>query len=732
MLPEDIELIPFPASDTVPVKLVTSSYSRSTAPSFVPRFNTGKKGDNDDDLTQHKTITFAGGELQIIHKDDTQVRSLDAVYNRTTDDIFPLQLPTSITVSGASTSASYVSAWATNNIFTLVAVREAGTTTKLYKITSAGVLSVITLPVAISGSTVEVMDIVFHGAFAFLCGQNATTQVNCHRYDYNANTWQDITGGIVKWAVIRNVLYGVSRVGVFSATNEFAASAATWTLIKNVGPSDPNNDFPSYFQEFNGAGWIVKPSGLYRFDGVDIVRILEQKLSNLCRYNGALYYTLNDRYLYRFDGTNIELLYTFDNDTYITSLAPHNQYLSILFYKLARNSSGVLTGLVDYYAKLYDGESLFGLMKYVTTQTKEGLYPLVSGGTRLFLMYGGTTGNAYSFFSYDTNPTSLFAVRASASSMSFTTSDIDCDTPSLFKGLERIELDFEGLTAGDTIKFYRQFFSGTSWATTWTQIGGDITTSTTMAGIQMNGRNAFSTSSETSRFKKVRFRVDITTASSSTLKLRSFSFHYVVTPRLRYRWQIGVKSLSNMVGNNGQPVSQNLTAFPNTVVNTNYLYGRLMDLFGEGRPFWLRDVDYNLLNASFTNVATSFVLQGHAPAHQTYPFIEQSGAPLFYLVLDTSTGNFEVFRVSSITPSSSASPTATVNIVASERGLYSYNWSFTNNATTRAYPLRRVVMTNLVRDVYVPTPTTLLGDNDGASPTHTLRDHDLLFELTEV
>ena len=686
-----------------------ASYVRETAPSSIPRFNTGKLGDNDDDLTQHETIKFDGGAGQIMHKEDNMVLRLQGAYDARKNELHPMQTPTSINTGSGFTGGVFISAKATNGPITFVAVRESATN-KLYKIDANGTLTTITLPVAISGSTIEIMDLKFHKEYLYTCGQSSTVDQNCHRYNYQANTWQDITGAVVKYAVIRNTLYGMNRVGVFSCTNEVAAGPASWTFLKYVGPSDPTGDLPTGFEEFNGAGWITKPSGLYRFDGVDIVKILDQEVKNICKFNGALYYNIQ-KLVYRFDGTNIELIQDFSDTVNIIGIQPHKSWLAILVMHM--DVALGFTGTYEYYnVHTYDGSMFQTIYKKINPSIKSGLGPLISANNRLLMGDQTVTANAMSFLSLATD--TLYTTRAFNTEVSILSSDIDCDSPSIFKQLERVEINFAGLGASDSVKVYRKFYDGVAWETDYTLIG-TITTGTTFNGVQVNSGDVFGPSNANT-FKKVRIGIEVIVASGSSFVMSDFSLHYLSSPRHRWRWQVGLKAQRDIVGNDGGIIEQS-----NGLTTADSVMGRFTNMLYTSKPVWLRDVDFNTVSGSHSTAVTSIVVNGVVPFDgSNVPTTGVSALPLYFIAQVTPT-TWEVLRAKSVVNNLNGTSTIAVN----ERGRY--GTAQTLAVGTKVYPLYRAQLTRILRDAFVPTPETL-----GDSEIDTDREHDLLLELTEV
>jgi hypothetical protein len=464
------------------------SLMRDSAPLVASKFSTGAQGETDLDLLKNKSLkSVQGGMFQRDWEDDQKAARVVGVFNRYDKNLYPAPPR-----SSSSSASGYPTAKAESEGMSFVAYGSFSASTyfnSIYKMTYGGGVSAVTLPAGLASNGISnISSMWFHKNYLFVnCNDTAGLE---YRYDIANNTWQAISGGTSFFFTIRTNLYAINVPSdIYSVTNETAASAATFTFVTSAGSRDPS-DKATHAIEFNGAAYISKPSGIYRFDGTNAIRVLTHYTNEMRVWNGAIYYVAGG-WLYKFDGTTVTRIQFFGTQEIgawgapSMQLASNSDFLFIATIALTSAYTQIdklnvgATALKRIYA--YDGVG-FTLM-HETSITVGTYYTagVVTTSRRLFDVLGLSnsaptpvwTGTYYSF---DLSTMYQASAVTANSLLEITTSEFDDGYPNVFKALETIAPNYTGMIAGDSIAVTYSYYDGTSWSS-WITAGTLTSTS---------------------------------------------------------------------------------------------------------------------------------------------------------------------------------------------------------------------------------------------------------------
>lgn len=687
------------------------SFVRDSAPLISTKFSTGEQGQSDLDLLKVKTWkSFKGGGLNRVWDDDNRGLRCLGFYNQYNDNLYPAVPYTSLSVPNTYLGTNHsVTARVSNSNLTFVAHREGpGNQNRLQKITSAGVVTDIALPVAVGLSVANIDSLVLHKGYLFVCGTNPSVGMNVHRFNYLTSTWQDVGGVLRRMATLRGQLYGVNVLNqAFSVTNEEVAGTITYTLLKSFSFADAFTNNPKSITEFNGALWIAIPQGLYRFDGADVVRVLPMNVDAVTTYNGALYF-MNDGWLYRFDGVNLERIQYFGDDELVSTygLWAFSDYLCILTTVGASSkySSSDASGTPNTRVYTYDGVG-FNL---VFEETMAQQYTCVTSvGSRLLICSVATGLFTYGYVSVDfsrryktTSGTSPYKIEA-------TTSEFDDGFPNIFKSLEAVEVDYSNILSTDVITVAYQYYDGKTWSA-WITLGTITYTTDNRIELVESGSIV-----KLAKAFKVRAVGVILGSTASNLSLKSITLRYTLQPRMRWRWQVGVIAQGF---SQHTPIMDRLGA--EVLGDANDFNNKIIKSIKSKTPIYLFSPDYAQLLATATSSDTTIYVKGQLPIY-TDPYNEY---PL--IAVKNNSGVWEILRVASVLYDGIGDATT---IVVKERGYLGITPAqLTFNTQFRlAY---KVYITRLLRDAPVLDEITYNEQSTGESQLM----REFMLELVEV
>lgn len=692
------------------------SFVRDTAPLVAPRFSTGQHGQSDLDLLKSTAVTnFSGGMFQVDWDDDTRVARLNGVYNPYNSMLYPVPAPTAY-ASVLNTGKPL--AKVETELYSYIAfgsfVTGSGYVSKLYKLDkNSGVLTQITLPSIFNGgagANANISDLGIHKQYLYISSQQLGGYIQNYRMNIVDNTFQAIGGYGVLMRALRGTLYHINIESIiYAMTNETIAGSATYTQVDTCGQSNPNVSAPTDALEFNGALWIAKPEGLFRFDGVKAVKVLKLKISKLTEYNGALYFVAN-QWLYKFDGTNVTRLQFFGYGEVPASFSSNQDYLFFETFTtygtfqsdvFKANSSNSLRRL---YA--YDGQGFTILREWDVT----GLYKplevaiLYTDNTLLDIYCTAQTPAELAYYDIRYNKfilSDIFKATAITPTavLDFTTSEFDAGYPNVFKSANAFEVMLTGITAGDTLAVTYQIFDGREWGS-WLTLGS--ITSTTDNKIEI-------TIPENMLFKRIKFNVTATLATASTLAIKGCSIRWTLQPRTRWRWQVALVAygteIIDVLGNS-------------TTQSANVLNNLITRSIKSKTPLNMLAPDYGVVKTSVNASATTLVLKGDVPIYadpyDEYPMIAVRNASAVW----------EFLRVTNVVYSAVSNDTT---VTIAERGYLGVTPG-TIPVVAEVHVAYRVYVTRLMRDALTLDETTY---NEQSTKNSQIK-REFTLELTEV
>lgn len=697
-----------------PAPFLVNDISRQSAPDFIPRFNTGGQGLQDSDLMHTDEISFDGGMFQPYYVDSNKVNYLQGLIDPPTGKIYPaFPRPVQGFDSYIGTDQSFTAK--ADTYYGAYVAQRRGSTNKLYHIASSGAFTTIALPAAISGSAAPITSLVFWKKYLFVAGEtSSSTYFNLHRYNIDTGTWQDVSGYGVYWFELRNSLYHINRSSmIYLGSNLEAAAAATWTAVKSVGPTSQATDLPRGVVDFNGAAWIAKASGLYRFDGVDVVKILDMPINNLTLFNGALYFNIHNL-LYRFDGSTLEKLQDFSADSStIQALGATTNHLAIATIRTDTTHYSTFSSTNNYVVHYYDGASFFVAATYNDTTNSGDIDLFFTSGTTLYVTKRSTATS--------TNKSYMMSIGSYRSDFGLQrniyviTSDLDNNLPNISKTLHGVRVMFEELGTNDSIEVQASFYRDGNW-TSRSNLGTINSSSVDTSGNQENFLDLVS-SSVNRRYEKLRLYIKVTAAADSEITLRSIGYDYLIVPKRRYRWVLDIAPSSDSITDNQNAIPSPVST---RVYSNNVHTDRILQYFHDENLFYFCGPDYATTTTSYTSSDLEFTLSGSLPY---WSFYYDSSAARPYLVIesDNFSGGYEVLRISSASILNGGIMTVTVR----ERDFVTDPAAIASGA--KVYLAHRATITRLLND-----RISLDANNRVNDGLHSELEHHWKLEITQA
>lgn len=686
---------------------------KSSASTIAPRFSTGAQSQSDLDMLKSASIDdFGGGMFQNAWEDKHKASRVVGFYNRYNDSLYPTP-EFNTTGQGVITAAHpqlnntwRITAKVESELYVFVAfsqVSGGNLNNSLFrkaKYTGSADWVEITLPVGVGTGALGISDISpitdlsIHKGFLYVSGQveNATasgTHFTNFRYSLAAGTWQNLGGYGVMMRPLRGVLYHLNINGtIYAMSNELAASAATYTAIDQVGVNDVSNTFIGA-EEFNGALWIFKVDGIFRFDGLKATRVLPLKATIVTQYNGALYFG-SSNWLYRFDGTNLEKIQYFGQAEVLSSFSVSPDFLFIQT-KVVSSASYIDDPKPDpgtpppantyqirhYY---YDGVGFYMLDERSITLTTTLTAACFYVGDTFCFVYPDV--NDWYHKQTDLTKLGLSTSVATTSQLEVTLSDFDDGFPNVLKAQETLRVLFQDKAASDTIVVKYQLYDGQTW-------GSWLTASTAATGlIELNAPLD-------KLYFRIRVNVTVTLSAASSISLKGVALGYTLQPRVRWRWQLGLMTEGNSAIETRNNVKIELDA--------NQLTNIITQSIKQKTPVWLTAPDYARVNLAVNAASLSLRVGGQIPVY-TDPY----GEPVYIAVKNVN----NVWEILKVTAVSYDQPNDRTTLTLAARGYLGVTAAnIAVDAEVR--PIYKVYVTRLLRDapellpnVYNQQPTT--------------------------
>lgn len=692
-------------------------YTRDSAPLVASRFSTGAQGQTDLDLLKAVSSTMAGGMFQRTLSDPQKVARAIGVFNKYDENLYPAPALTEYDITAVN-SAYRASAKCENEIYVFLAyyyISGSIVYHKLVKITKGGLgtpsWSSITLPsTIITTGNCHITDMSFHKGYLYVSGQapvgGTETFITNHRYDIQNNTWQDLGGYGVLMRSMRGVLYHINKESmIYAMSNETAASAATYTFLDYVGFTETNKSVPTGAEEFNGALWIAKPDGLYRFDGFKSMKILSLFPKNLTVFNGALYFEAAG-WLYRFDGTTVERLQYFGSLEKLMSISASSETLLVQTFvpvdggyissdKGTTVSPG--TGILRHYS--YDGAAFYILSEtsidYVAGYSYAGVVAYI--GTKMLAVFQNNQEQAwYMELSQFFDST----VVTSSCQLEYTASEFDDGFPNVLKSAEAIEVLSSGLVPGDVLTVKYQLYDGDSWSSWYT--AGTITSTTSNLLEIVNDAQKL--------FLRIRVNVKATSiASGSTMSVKGGGLRYTLQPRTRWRWNLTLMATGNGIAQDRANVK--------ITDDSNFLSNQIVNSIKSKTAIFLFAPDYGVISVASNNADLTLDIGGRPPI-VTDPYGDAQ-----YIAVKNHDGFWEILRVASVSYNAGSDVTT---ITVKERGYLTTPAALDVGA--EFHICYKVYVTRLLRDTNILDQNSYSEQNTGESQLQ----REFMLELVEV
>lgn len=690
--------------------------NRDSAPLIAPKFSSGAEGQTDLDLLKAVSVDdLSGGMFQRDWISPNKVARSIGVFNPMDRNFYPSPTPVAV---GTSFSNGMIICKVESELVTYFVTGQYSApnfVNRLFAVdNSAGTISEITLPSAFfTGSTLYINQMALHGGFLYI-SSNSTIRL-CYRMDISNNTFYNAGGRLVMSAELRGVMYGINiENDIHSMANEFSTtSQIVYTKLDRIGFYNGVSSRPTDIVEFNSALWICKPEGIFRFDGVRSVKVLDLYTRKFQLYNGALYFMAN-HWLYKFDGTNVTKLQFFDENEEL-AICPYTANSDYLFiqtrivnysaYAAVYDKTGAGSGVGSSRVYMYDGQSFTLLTEDSLTSSYAAPYTgLVRSGKWLLDLRHTPTSSSdtpqytATYNRYDLNKFFDPSMISATSKLEATSSEFDAGFPNILKTLNAIEVTHHGMTASDSLLVKYQIYDGKTWSA-WLTLGTITSTST----------NYLEVSDETMLYRRIKFNVTATLSASSTLKLKSLSMRYTIQPRHRWRWSLTVAAFGDMLmTRNNAP----------TTTTANTLSNFITQAIRQKTPSYFFSPDYGTVKTQATAAATTLIINGEVPIY-TDPYGE-----LQLIGVKNQSGVWEILRVNTVSYNSTTKETT---ITVFERG-----WLGIAPAIipvgAEFHLCFRVYVTRLMRENTILSPETY----DQQTTNNSQLQREFTLEITEV
>lgn len=616
------------------------SFQRSTTDDMVARFGSAEKGQSNLDLL--KAITqksFRGGMFQKQFQDEEMVNFAKSAHYNPLDERLYFTPEMEVDYEGASMDMNGVTAWCIFNGFLYIAYSTESPSTddnNFRKIDLAtGTATSVTLPANLKDANCGITSMVAHRNAIFLCGKSASpsANTNLHRYDGTTTFTSLGTGGNGrKLVVFRDKLYIQGLSDFVAVTNEFTGTAKFTTIKNGVGVNEAGRDSVNEVLNFNGAVYILKTDGLYRFDGVEVNTVFDHR-DNISTenfrlgavFNGRMYFVTQNK-LYEFDGTTVSMLQDFSDSYYIQHLAGGADRLWITARYNKTSTSIYTSGNFDEEIELenytyalisYNGIGFFEYKTelFLSSDPKEGGYnyivkPIaVPGLSRITWIFpdvylnGSLEPRSSGFYYYTALLADDYNHEAVGNDRQFEIygSEIDCGYPAVAKCLNGAMIEYDGFDDTDvTLQLYvRTKYQGVSsdWVEIWnTQniVAGGATNDYRLHDQSTAGTPELET--EPLIFEFLEYKLVGTVAADHTLttspRVRNLSLRYTLQPDARLRWLLTIPIVGKDHNDIDTPTLPDGTS---ETRHSNYMRRVLYNAYKNKKPILFYDIDFTEL-----------------------------------------------------------------------------------------------------------------------------------------
>ena len=603
------------------------SYQRGTTNDLVARFGSAEKGQTNLDLLKAETqMSFRGGMFQRLFDDPEAANTITGAYFNEMDGNLYFSPDWTSYQLALSNNPSNITAWCVYERKYLFIAYKTDYVTPGNKIAridiTTGAVVAVTVPAGVTNAICPITSMVTHKDAIFFCGatwQNTTAGwfMNIHRITTltGTPTVTDIGGVCYELFTFREKLYLISHLNVFfGANNEFGS--VTYDVLKQTVGQGGVESSGGGGVEFNGALYFGKQDGLYRFDGVTVLPVIDYRknpnarnFKNLCMMNGRLYYTMGNK-LYRFDGANIEMVQDFSAGYVIVNMTAGVDRLWIT----TRNSQGVpysdkFGSGIDYQHSVFcfNGVGFFEYQTFLPPTGQEQRSPIaIQIGDFLNLFYPDlwingsleVRTNFEHFKRIDLN--NEYSNTNIGSNRSFTvfSSEMDNKYPAVPKTLNGVMVEYQGLEASKThLKLEAMYFADGVWGS-WVELWNELNVAA--AGVtndyRLHEESLFASPNLTqppSKYNKVRYKLTCSIDNGVTLtdvpRVRSVSLRYTLQPNIKKRWLLGL----SLYGKDNRDINDVTVGDQKETRHSNQLRKIIYDALVNKKPILFYDADYS-------------------------------------------------------------------------------------------------------------------------------------------
>lgn len=637
--------------DGEPIRI--TSYQRSTTDDMIQRFGSSQQGQSNLDLLKAATQkSFRGGMFQKNFNDPEMAAYIrNGHYNPLDERLYftPEMLKTAVNSNWADYG---ITAWTIHAGRLFYAARNAYGTIQnrlFMTVLSTGVTTAFTLPTAILNAACPITSLVGKDDRIWIAGKTNVPAASfpLHRLDYLVNLPAGNFGAMNSATTLRRLcwfrdkLYGVG-VGSLVLVNNPRSGTASYTTIKAVGANASSIEDVHDLIEFNGALYITKVDGLYRYDGVDVNAVFNYQLnaseSNFkytAVFNGRMYFTIGNK-LYRFDGSNLEMIQDFSDAYVIMGLeggsdrlwitARYNEtsasvYVSpnfgdpinTLVYKYALITWNDV-GFYEYQNEIYHGDTSFKGSAYGNI-VQPTVMPVASSVYWFFpnnyfdaSMQGKSTGFYYkkSNLGDDYDHTKVPVGRT----LELYGSTMDAGFPAVPKSLNGVMIDY---AADDSSKlliteYIRYTYKGVTsdWVEVWNNknVAADgITTDYMLHDESTAATPALDDAPIVFDFAEYKITAQVVEALTKPLRIKNVTLRYTIQPRTRLQWQLGLPL--HGAGDRFDPAEMS-DGSPETR-SANYLRKLIYDAYRNKLPVLFYDIDFSKITQAVANLETDTI-----------------------------------------------------------------------------------------------------------------------------
>lgn len=559
-----------------------TSYQRGTTDDMVARFGSAEKGQTNLDLFKAATQkSWRGGMFQKKWADEEMAGYISGFHHNPLDEKLYLTPEMDTNTNGSGMDPAGVTAWChfNGNLYIAYRTADPSAANAVRKINlSTGTVTSVTLPAAISGAICYITSMIVHGTHIFLAGKDINGTFTVHRYDGNTTFTSLVNTNVncVYLVSFNDKLYGMGLVGFFLITSEFSGTAGT-TSIKVVGASETGLVNVHGLIEYNGAVYIAKTDGLFRYNGVEVQTVINRRnnvstnnFKNMTVFNGRLYWSERG-IIYEFDGVNIVQVVDMSDAYTIINMAGGDDRLwisvrynatSASIYESDNFTDPIVTETYTYGLFTYNGIGFYQY-KSVTHSNDNGhgdyAYAINFTAIPTDGYISWFHANVYLNASLETRSSGFKWYQQSLAS-EFNLDQIgtsresviigsvfDAGYPSVTKTLNAVMAEYENF--GSNILMVveiRKVYEGTQSA--WIEVFRSDNVSATGADNdyflhdQVYDEAATDLATEPHLFHHIEYKITVTVSGALTEipKWQTLTMRYTLQPRMRRQWVIGI------------------------------------------------------------------------------------------------------------------------------------------------------------------------------------------------